>query len=174
MPTIRIRDYTPDDAPAFKALNLAWIEPLFEVEASDLAQLDDPQGAIIDKGGRVLIAEYDGQPVGTAALVNGHEPGTVELVKMSARADLRGIGIGKALISACIESARDMKADRIWLETNSQLDAALGLYRASGFRDLAPGECTQSPYRRCDVQMIFDLQSYQRTVARKSFKTSNL
>ena len=156
VPTIRIREYTSGDAAAFKALNLAWIESLFEVEASDLAQLDDPQGTIIDKGGRVLIAEYDGQPVGTAALIKGHEPGTVELVKMSARADLRGVGIGKALMQSCLQSASDMKANRIWLETNRRLEAAIGLYRAAGFRELASDACTPSPYSRCDVQMVFD------------------
>ncbi|MGB3624521.1 MAG: GNAT family N-acetyltransferase [Henriciella sp.] len=154
---IRVRDFQPEDGPAFKALNLAWIEQLFAVEPSDLAQLDDPQSTIIDKGGRVLIAELDGQPVGTAALVVSHEPGMLELVKMSARADLRGQGIGKALVMACLKYARDMKAKRIWLESNRKLDAALGLYRAAGFRELACGEETPSPYSRCDIQMVRDI-----------------
>ncbi|MEQ8556794.1 MAG: GNAT family N-acetyltransferase [Henriciella sp.] len=154
---VRVRPYAPADAAAFKSLNLAWIEQLFDIEPSDLAQLDDPQTVIIDAGGCVLMAEIEGEPVGTAGLVRGHEPGVLELVKMSARADLRGKGVGKALMSACVTAARDMGASRIWLESNRKLDAALGLYRAAGFRELACGEETPSPYSRCDIQMVLDL-----------------
>ncbi|RIJ28551.1 GNAT family N-acetyltransferase [Henriciella mobilis] len=155
--SVRVRDFQPDDGPAFKALNLAWIEQLFEIEPSDLAQLENPQGQIIDRGGRVLIADLDGVPVGTAGLLVGHEPATLELVKMSAREDLRGLGIGKALIAGCIQAAREMGAARIWLESNRKLDAALGLYRASGFRELTCDEMASSPYSRCDIQMVLTL-----------------
>lgn len=154
---IRVRDFRPGDGPAFKALNLSWIEPLFSVEPSDLAQLDDPQAGIIDRGGRVLIAEMDGMPVGTAGLVAGHAPDTLELVKMSARQDLRGHGIGKALMAACITAARDMGARQIWLESNRKLDAALRLYRAAGFRELSEEELAETPYSRCDIQMVLTL-----------------
>ena len=154
---IRVRDFQPEDGPAFKALNLAWIEQLFAVEPSDLEQLDNPQAAIIDRGGRVLIALLDGEPVGTAGLAAGHSEGTLELVKMSARADLRGQGIGKALMAASIEAAREMGAQRIWLESNRQLKAALGIYRAAGFRELAGDEITPTPYSRCDIQMVLEL-----------------
>ena len=81
----------------------------------------------------------------------------LELVKMSARTDLRGKGIGKALMSACVVAAREMGATRIWLESNRKLDAALGLYRAAGFRELACEEQTPSPYSRCDIQMVLNL-----------------
>lgn len=154
---VHIRKFRPSDAEAFKALNLAWIEQLFAVEPSDLVQLDDPQGMIIGKGGRVLIAELEGEPVGTAGLLAGHQEGTLELVKMSARTDLRGKGIGKALMAASVEAAREMGAKRIWLESNRKLDAALGLYRAAGFRELTGDELTPSPYGRCDIQMVLDL-----------------
>lgn len=154
---IRVRDFQPEDGPAFKALNLAWIEPLFDVEPSDLAQLDDPRTMIVDKGGRVLIALLNNVPVGTAGLVWSHEPGTLELVKMSARSDVRGQGIGKALVMACLKYARDMKAERIWLESNRKLEAAIGLYRAAGFRELTEDEHAPTPYSRCDIQMVLDL-----------------
>lgn len=153
---IRVRLFEPQDGPAFKALNLAWIEQLFDVEPSDVAQLDDPQTNIIDKGGCVLIATLEGEPVGTAGLLP-HGPDTLELVKISAREDLRGHGIGKALMTASIAAARDMGASRIWLESNRKLGAALGLYRAAGFRELAADEITPTPYSRCDIQMVLEL-----------------
>ena len=157
MPPVSVQDFTSADGPAFKALNLAWIEPLFSVEPSDLAQLDDPQTNIIDKGGRVLIAHIDGEPVGTVGLIAGATPGSLELVKMSARSDLRGQGIGKALLAAAIAAAKEMNAKQIWLESNSKLVEALGIYRAHGFRELACGEYHPTPYSRCDVQMVLTL-----------------
>ncbi|MEM9180323.1 MAG: GNAT family N-acetyltransferase [Pseudomonadota bacterium] len=152
-----VRDYTPADAAAFRDLNLAWVEAYFTVEDEDRAQLDDPQTHILDKGGAILIAELEGEPVGTVGLVPGHGDQVLELIKMSARSDVKGQGIGRALMDASIEKARAMGATRIWLETNTKLDAALALYRKSGFRELTGDELTPTPYDRCNCQMLLEL-----------------
>lgn len=148
-----IRAYRTEDAPAFRALNLAWIEAHFTVEPEDLAQLDDPHGHILAKGGRILIAEEEGEAVGTLGLVPAHEPGTLELIKMAVRADQQGRGIGMALMQAAIAAAREMGARRIWLETNASLKPALAVYRKAGFRVLEQAEWTATPYSRCNCQM---------------------
>jgi len=152
-----VRDYTPADATAFRDLNLAWVEAYFTVEDEDRAQLDDPQTHILDKGGAILIAELEGEPVGTVGLVPGHGDQVLELIKMSARSDVKGRGIGRALMDASIEKAKAMGATRIWLETNTKLDAALALYRKSGFRELTGDELTPTPYDRCNCQMLLEL-----------------
>ncbi|MEM7330349.1 MAG: GNAT family N-acetyltransferase [Pseudomonadota bacterium] len=152
-----VRDYVPADAIAFRDLNLAWVEAYFTVEAEDRAQLDDPQTHILDPGGAILIAELNGEAVGTVGLVPGHGEGVLELIKMSARRDIQGRGIGRALMGAAIEKARAMGATRIWLETNTVLEAALALYRKSGFRELTGDEVTPTPYDRCNCQMILEL-----------------
>lgn len=152
-----VRDYTPEDAAAFRDLNLAWVEKYFTVEAEDRAQLEDPQTHILDKGGAILIAELEGEAVGTVGVVPGHGPGVLELIKMSARSDIQGRGIGRALMEAAIAKSRDMGATKIWLETNTILDAALALYRKSGFRELTGDELTPTPYDRCNCQMVLDL-----------------
>ena len=142
---MKIRDYTPADATAFRDLNLAWVEKYFTVEASDRAQLEDPQTHILDKGGVILIAEYQGEAVGTVGLVPAHKAGVLELIKMSARSDIQGKGIGRALMDAAIAKSREMGASHIWLETNTSLEAALALYRKSGFRKLTGDELTPTP-----------------------------
>ena len=157
MGVVTVRDYRSADAAAFRDLNLAWVEAYFTVEAEDRAQLEDPQTHILNKGGAILIAELDGEPVGTVGLVPGHGAGVLELVKMSARSDVQGRGIGRALMDASIEKSRAMGAARIWLETNTVLDAALALYRKSGFRELTGDEVTPTPYDRCNCQMVLDL-----------------
>ena len=152
-----VRDYTQNDAAAFRDLNLAWVEAFFTVEDEDRAQLEDPNTHILDKGGAILIAEYQGEAVGTVGLVPGHGDGVLELIKMSARSDIQGKGIGRALMDAAIEKAREMSASQIWLETNTKLEAALALYRKSGFRELSGDELTPTPYDRCNCQMLLDL-----------------
>ena len=152
-----VRDYTPNDAAAFRDLNLAWVEAFFTVEDEDRAQLEDPNTHIFDKGGAILIAEYEGEAVGTVGLVPGHHEGMLELIKMSARSDIQGKGIGRALMDAAIEKAREMGASQIWLETNTSPEAALALYRKSGFRELTGDELTPTPYDRCNCQMLLDL-----------------
>ena len=152
-----VRDYTLNDAAAFRDLNLAWVEAFFTVEDEDRAQLEDPNTHILDKGGAILIAEYQGEAVGTVGLVPGHHEGMLELIKMSARSDIQGKGIGRALMDAAIERAREMGASQIWLETNTSLEAALALYRNSGFRELTGDELTPTPYDRCNCQMLLDL-----------------
>lgn len=157
MTDVIVREYTAADAAAFRDLNLAWVEAFFTVEAEDRAQLEDPQTHILDPGGAILIAEYNGEAVGTAGLVPGHGEGVLELIKMSARTDVQGKGIGRALMEAAIEKSRDMGAAQIWLETNTKLAAALALYRKVGFRELTGDEVTPTPYDRCNCQMLLDL-----------------
>lgn len=153
-----IRAYRPSDAPAFRALNLAWIEAHFTVEPEDLAQLDDPEGHILAPGGRILIAQSaDGETVGTVGLVPGQTNGTVELVKMAVREDQQGRGVGTALMRGAVGAAREMGARRIWLETNTVLAAAQAIYLKAGFRVLDDAECTPTPYSRCNCQMELTL-----------------
>jgi len=42
------------------------------------------------------------------------------IVKMAEKKDMRGKGIGKAIIERLIEGARKMDADGIWIETSDR------------------------------------------------------
>ncbi|MEM9668993.1 MAG: GNAT family N-acetyltransferase [Pseudomonadota bacterium] len=148
-----MRDFRPGDEAAFRDLNLAWIEKYFGIEAEDRAQLERLDDSVFAKCGRVLLAEDKGEVVGTVALIPMDE-GCVELAKMSAREDLRGHGIGSALMDAAIAAAGEMGADRIWIETNDTLSAALSLYRSAGFEVLDRQDWHATPYSRCNVQML--------------------
>jgi putative acetyltransferase len=146
---MEIVEFEPAHAAAFKALNEAWISKYFVVEAKDREVLDDPYGKIIAKGGRVFMAIKDGVAVGCAALLK-MDDGGYEVAKMTVSEDLRGSGLGRLLMQRCIDAGAELGATRLYLETNSSLGPALGLYRAMGFRDLAP---TETPYVRADVFM---------------------
>lgn len=140
-------------AAAWTALNEAWIARMFVIEPKDRIVLDDPVGQIIAPGGHILMAEMNGRPVGCCALI-AMKGGGYELAKMAVDETLRGHGIGKRLMSAAIAMARDLNAPRLYIETNSSLKNAIGLYEAYGFRHMA---AQPTAYARCDVWMELTL-----------------
>ncbi len=144
-----IVDFAPAHAEAFHRLNVAWISRLFALEPKDLEVLTDPQGKILDKGGRIFMAVMDGAPVGCVALLK-MDDGGYEVAKMTVSEDLRGSGLGRRLLQRCIDVGAELGATRLYLETNASLGPALALYRAMGFRDLLPRE---TAYARADVFM---------------------
>ena len=150
---MEIVDFRPEHAGAFLALNEAWISKHFTLEPKDREVLGDPQGKILDKGGKIFMALQDGRAVGCVALIKMADGG-YEVAKMTVAEEVRGTGLGRQLMQACIDAGRALGAPRLYLETNSSLGPALGLYRAMGFKDLAP---TPTEYARCDVWMELKL-----------------
>jgi ribosomal protein S18 acetylase RimI-like enzyme len=146
---MEIVEFEPHHAPAFKALNEAWISKFFVLEAKDREVLGDPQGKILAKGGRIFMAMADGEAVGCVALLK-MDDGGYEVAKMTVSETLRGSGLGRKLMERCIEAGAEDGVPRLYLETNSSLAPALALYRATGFKDLAPVE---TEYVRADVFM---------------------
>jgi putative acetyltransferase len=146
---MEIVDFRPEHAAAFQALNEAWIAKHFALEPKDREVLADPQGQILAKGGRIFMAIADGAPVGCVALIRMADGG-YEVAKMTVLEEARGSGLGRKLLQACIDEGARLGAPRLYLETNSSLAPALTLYRAMGFKDLAPAA---TEYARADVFM---------------------
>ena len=149
---MRIIAFEPRHAQAWRSLNEAWISKHFAIEAKDRAVLDDPKGKILDRGGHIFMAERDGEVIGCVALI-AMADGGYEVAKMTVTEAARGTGLGRLLMQACIDKARADGAPRLYLETNSSLAPALGLYRAMGFVDLDRAMRPPSDYARCDVWM---------------------
>jgi GNAT superfamily N-acetyltransferase len=148
---LRIIDFNPKYAEAFKRLNVEWITQHWELEAADEKTLDRPTEHVIDKGGAILIALYQGHPVGSVALIP-YDESTLELAKMAVSPDVQGKGIGLALGEAALGRAHRMGAAKVYLESNTILGPALSLYRKLGFNHLE-GTTEDSPYERCNVRM---------------------
>ncbi|MDD4644867.1 MAG: GNAT family N-acetyltransferase [Bacteroidales bacterium] len=78
------------------------------------------------------------------------EPGTCELVKMYFRPEIRGLGLGKKLLSICLEEAAKAGYSQIYLETLEQMQAARGLYEHLGFKRITCHMGSTGHYA-CDV-----------------------
>jgi hypothetical protein len=62
---MRIVDYEPRHAEAWRTLNESWISRMFALEPHDHEQLNDPEGEILRPGGRIYMVEAaDGREVG--------------------------------------------------------------------------------------------------------------
>jgi N-acetylglutamate synthase-like GNAT family acetyltransferase len=146
---MEIVDFQPEHASAFRTLNEAWISKHFTLEPKDREVLEDPQGKILAKGGRIFMALEDGEPVGCVALLKMADGG-YEVAKMTVSESLRGSGLGRRLLQRCVDEAVGLGAPRLYLVTNSSLGPALGLYRAMGFREL---DAVETEYVRADVFM---------------------
>ncbi|MDB5129424.1 MAG: family N-acetyltransferase, partial [Mucilaginibacter sp.] len=79
---VQVVDYKPKYQPAFKQLNEEWITQYFKMEATDYKSLDHPNEYILNKGGHILIALYNNEPVGACALIK-MDNDMYELAKMA-------------------------------------------------------------------------------------------
>lgn len=147
---IQIVPYQPAYQQAFRDINVAWIEQYFTMEAADYATLDHPQTYILDKGGFIFVALFEGEPVGVVAMLKMPDA-TYELAKMGVSPLAQGMGVGYLLGQKVIEKAREIGASRLYLESNTVLQPAIHLYYKLGFTRLV--NRLPSPYARSNIQM---------------------
>jgi GNAT superfamily N-acetyltransferase len=104
--------------------------------------------------GIFVVARWDGRPVGCGALRCIRDPDLTrelgprvgELKRMYVARDLRGKGIGRALLYRLEAEALELGLDRLVLETGIRSPQALALYRGAGFTGIpAYGEYVLSP-----------------------------
>lgn len=146
------RTFRPGDEAAFFRLNEDWITKYFgDLEPADRAIISDPKKYILDGGGQIFIAEWNGEAIGCCALI-AMSPGGYELAKMTVAEKTRGLGVGRKLLQFAIDQARAMGARRLYLESNTKVAAAIHLYEQAGFRHL-PGPDQPSKYQRANVFM---------------------
>lgn len=148
---VQIVDYKPMYREAFKQLNEEWISKYFKMEAADHKALDNPQKNILDKGGCILVALFNNEPVGVCALIKMNDPDyEYELAKMAVSPKAQGKSIGWLLGKAAIEKARSLGAKKLYLESNTILQPAINLYYKLGFKKVVR---RATPYERCNIQM---------------------
>lgn len=148
---VEIVEYDSKYKEAFKALNVEWISTYFEMEESDYKALDNPEEYIINKGGKILVALYENEPVGVCALIKTNVADyDFEMAKMAVSPKAQGKSIGWLLGNAIVEKAKELGADKIYLESNTILKPAINLYYKLGFEKVFGLE---TPYKRCNIQM---------------------
>ncbi|PAU40122.1 GNAT family N-acetyltransferase [Vibrio coralliilyticus] len=104
-----------------------------------------------------LVALLDDKVVGGCGVAPfGQDEQTCELKKLFLLKESRGLGLGKTLSLACLEFAKQQGFERCYLDTLSNMSAAVRLYESLEFEHLtAPLEGTL--HNGCDVWMLKSL-----------------
>ena len=134
--TIR-RDLRAGDADEIVDLHVRLYTTEFERNENFVAGVRDSVDAAIaegwpETGGGLWMAERDGRVVGSTAVTDEGD-GSAKLRWVALESELRGLGIGRQMITEAVDLAREGGFDRIWLQTFHRLTSAAAIYRSLGF-----------------------------------------
>jgi putative acetyltransferase len=124
----------------------AHMSALYPAESNHLLGID----ALLQPEIRFFVARQSGTARGCGAL-KLEEGGTAEVKRMYVDAASRGLGIGKSLMRAIEETAQRESVQTLRLETGIHQPEAIGLYIASGFREVP----AFPPYRPDPLSRFF-------------------
>ena len=99
--------------------------------AQDIANVHGRRGA-----GEIIVAERDGQLVGTITLYRnwqGAQEGTMAVRMLAVPPEARGSGVGRALLEFCVAQAREAGRRRIVMTAMPVMDAIRELSESIGF-----------------------------------------
>lgn len=105
-----------------------------------------------------FVALQKNEVVGGAGVFNTEAlpEGTCELVKMYLQKEVRGLGLGYKLITACMQKAKELGYTKMYLETMPELSKAVSIYQKFGFTKLC-SPLGNSGHCGCDIWMVKDL-----------------
>ncbi len=125
------------------------------MEEADYKALDNPKEYILDKGGKIFVALYKNEPLGVCALIKVNDSVyDFELAKMAVSPKAQGKNIGFLLGDFALKKAKELNAEKIYLESNTILKPAINLYHKLGFQKIVG---LPTPYKRCNIQMKLNL-----------------
>jgi ribosomal protein S18 acetylase RimI-like enzyme len=140
MTTTISRAVDPQDIAAVKSLFQAYAESLefslcFQNFEAEMADFPGRYGAA---DGALLLAKVHGEPAGAVGLWSLGD-GICEMKRLYVYPRFQGLGLGRRLTQAVIDEGRRLGYGRMRLDTVSgQMQAAVALYRALGFQEIAP------------------------------------
>ncbi len=100
--------------------DIAHWERAYDGASGALLVVEDPAGEIVGTAGTRLL-----------------EPGVGEIKRMWIRPGCQGLGLGRRLLSRCLEEARALGFRVLRLDTERRMVAALHPYRSCGFTEIA-------------------------------------
>ncbi len=137
---MRIRRATPDDARVAASIIAAAL--------AEHGLPFDPRGRDADVatfGNRsdsddLVATDDDGRVLGVVSVGEHGDPGVAWVSKLFVAKDARGHGVGRALLRAAHDAARDRGMREVGLRSRRVFVAALALYTAEGYaeRDFGP------------------------------------
>jgi GNAT superfamily N-acetyltransferase len=159
MPSV-IRPAQPDEMSLVKALFVEYASEIGDAIGLDLVFQGFDQELLTLPGkyrpprGVILLAEWDGAPRGIVAL-RPFEGAIAEMKRLFVQPQARGHGLGRMLVEAAIEKARQIGYLAVRLDSLPHMKGAIELYLSLGFHDI------EAYYENsaCTVYLELDLQA---------------
>jgi putative acetyltransferase len=114
------------------------VDLCFQGFESELATLP---GLYAEPDGLLLLALVDGSPAGCCALrrlADADDANACEMKRLFVRPAFRGLGLGRQLVEAILDGARQRDYDCVLLDTLDDMEAARALYEDLGFVEVPP------------------------------------
>ncbi|MFD3539344.1 GNAT family N-acetyltransferase [Streptomyces sp. NPDC058662] len=111
-----------------------WKRAVSEAEV-DQGLLDFPDDALVPPTGRFLVGRLGGEPLACGG-IRLLDPSTAELTRVYVDPRARGTGGGAALLAALEDEGRALGAERVRLDTRSDLVEARSLYARHGYAEI--------------------------------------
>jgi putative acetyltransferase len=159
--SVQIRPIEATDNPAMAAI-IRRVMPEFGADGAGFAihdaEVDSMHAAYARPRCSYFVVERGGELVGGAGVapLEGGDDDVCELRKMYFLPEARGIGAGSAIMQHCLDAARGHGFKRCYLETLTGMDAAMTLYRRSGFNTLCSA-MGGTGHHGCDRYFLRDL-----------------
>jgi DNA-binding MarR family transcriptional regulator/ribosomal protein S18 acetylase RimI-like enzyme len=131
--SVRVVDPRSADARGCLAAYVAELRQRFPegFDEADLVRPEEVQG----DAGVLLVAYEDGSPVGCGAL-RVYEPGAGEIRHMWVATWVRGLGVGRGLLTRLEDEAATRGLEVIRLGTHPALTEAIQMYRGTGYTEI--------------------------------------
>ncbi|MBN4081196.1 GNAT family N-acetyltransferase, partial [Caldithrix abyssi] len=129
--------------------NEEWISAYFKVEDVDRNLAANPM-KVIEDGGYIFSLVLNNEVVGVCALFNDGN-GIYELARMAVSSIHQGKGYGQKLMQICFSKLKELKAKKVYLVSNTKLEAAISMYKKFGFKTISQGQ--HPVYSRANIVM---------------------
>lgn len=108
------------------------------------AELAELPGVYAQPRGQIFLTQVDGVIAGCCALRpldhwdDCDYPNAAEMKRLYVRKAFRGLGLGRQLVEAALDTARQAGYDHVLLDTLDDMEAARSLYEDLGFESIPP------------------------------------
>lgn len=127
--TVTLRPAAERDVPAIMAIERA----SFPTDAWSEAAM---RSTLLDTDAVAELAEVDDRVAGYAALLAPIGAPDADVLTIAVGADLRGLGVGRALLTHLLDAAGRRGARRVFLEVRADNPVAQALYASEGFEPI--------------------------------------
>ena len=130
-----ITDPTGPDAKHCLNAYFAELNGRFEAGFDPARTISATAEELSEPRGLLLVAHLDGRPIGCGA-IKFHGTAYAEIKRMWVSPTVRRLGIGRRILQALEQLARDREMKVVRLDTHRALSEAINLYRAADYQEI--------------------------------------